>query len=183
MTVGASQPAGVVLDACAVLSLYATDRMDEIVRLLPSPVVVADMVVEEALYIRRVIEGESTNERVNLASLINAGLLVVVRGETEQELRTFIDLAFHLDDGEAMSGALAIHRCWPLVTDDRKAERLLGERVQLRSTLDVVREWADRQRIGADDIRAALTGIDERGYRPGRHHSLHGWWEAMMAER
>lgn len=182
MTHAGVQSPGVVLDACAVLSLYATSRMDEIVRVLPPPVVVADLVVEEALYIRRVIEGEVAAERVDLTPLIDSGMLGVVQAETEQELLTFIDLAVDLDDGEAMSGALAMHRGWPLVTDDRKAERLLDGRVQLRSTLDVIREWAAVQRIGADELRAALASIDERGYRPGKRHPLSEWWEGVIAE-
>lgn len=183
MTDAESRSGGVVLDACAVLSLYATDRMDEIVRVLPPPVAVSGLVVEEALYIRRVIDGELAKERVDLAPLIDSGVLSVIEAESEQELVTFIDLAVDLDDGGAMSGALAIHRGWPLVTDDRKAERLLENRVRLRSTLHVVREWAERERVGAEELRAALTSIEERGYRPGKHHPHGKWWKSIMSEK
>ncbi len=183
MTRSGHQATNVLLDACAVLSLYATDRMDDIVRVLHPPVAVADLVAQEALYIRRVIDGELAKERVVLAPLIASGMLGVVQAETDQELLTFIDLAVDLDDGEAMSAALAIHRGWVLVTDDRKAERLLDGRVQLRSTLDIVKEWAAVREIGADTLRAVLTSIDERGYRPGKRHPLSEWWERVMAEQ
>lgn len=182
MTGTGSQPPNALLDACAVLSLFATGRMDEIVSVLGPPVAVAGQVVEEALYIRRVIDGEIGPVRVDLAPLIDFGMLSVVDAKTEQELLTFIDLAVDLDDGEAMSAALAIHRGYVLVTDDRKALRILKGRVQIRPTLEVIKDWAETQRIGSEALRAALNAIDQRGYRPGRRHPLHDWWEGVMSD-
>ena len=176
-----SRPAGTLLDACAVLSLYATRRMAEIVAVVPGPVAVADVVLQEALYIRHIVEDVSEREPVDLAPLVASRVLSVIGTEDEGELRTFVDLAVDLDDGEAMTAALAIHRAYVLVTDDRKAERLLAGRVVLRPTLDLVKVWAEAKQVDDETLRAALTGIYERGYQPPNRHALKAWWDRLMS--
>ena len=156
--------------------------MAEIVGAMRIPVAVADVVVREALFIRHIVDGEFERERVNLFPLIESGLLTVVQADNEEELLTFIDLAVDLDDGEAMSAALALNRNWVLVTDDRKAERLLEGRVQLRPTLAVIRDWAEAHQITNDELRIALIGVDQRGYRPAGSHSHRDWWESVMPD-
>lgn len=170
-----------LLDACAVLSLHATDRFAEILASTPQPVAVVDVVVQESLFIRRVIDGESVRVSVDLNRFVETGVLALMVADNEQELQTFIDLAMHLDDGEAMTAALAIHRNGVLVTDDRKAERILAGRVRLQSTLGLIKEWAESKQVSHDVVRKALAGVDQRGYRPGRHHPLRQWWDDAMS--
>lgn len=51
-----------------------------------------------------------------------------------EEEETYVNLALQLDDGEAATGALAIHRGAVVATDDRKAIRILtGEPLPWRS--------------------------------------------------
>jgi len=169
-----------LLDACAILSLYATRRMAEILATVPGPVAVCDLVVAEALYVRRIVDGELEREPVELAPFVADGRLFVLATDDEDELQTFVDLAVALDDGEAMSAALAIHRDCVLVTDDGKAERLLAGRVQLRPTLDIVKTWADRAEMDRLELRGILTAIYERGYEPPIEHPLKRWWETIM---
>jgi predicted nucleic acid-binding protein len=169
-----------LLDACAVLSLYATRRMAEILATVPGPVAVCDLVAAEALYVRRIVDGEREREPVDLAPLVADGTLSLVTADDEDELQTFVDLAVDLDDGEAMTAALAIHRGCVLVTDDAKAERLLAGRVQLRATLDVVKAWADGAGLDRVELRAILAAIYERGYEPPLAHPLKRWWDAVM---
>lgn len=182
MTDSRRQPGTALLDACAVLSLYATQRIAEILDAMPGPVAVADLVVGEAQFIRHVEDDQVQLERVDLDFLIESGRLDVIAAESEEELLTFIDLTVDLDDGEAMSAALAIQRDCVLVTDDRKAERILAGRVQMRSTLEVVKHWAEVRRIALPELRAALIGIDQRGYRPARRHQFYGWWESILSD-
>lgn len=170
-----------LLDACAVLSLYATGRMREVIGAIDGPVAVVDTVAAEALFVRKIIDGVWEKVPVDLAPLHRAGVLATLRAETEDELLTFIDLAVELDDGEAMTGALAIHRNCTVVTDDRKAERILAGRVPLRSTLNLVKVWADGGGVPDDDLRPLLIAIDERGYRPPRSHPLCAWWERIVS--
>lgn len=163
------------------LSLYATRRMAEIVAVVSGPVAVADVVLQEALYVRRIVGGVSEREPVDITSLVASRVLSVIGTEDEGELQTFVDLAVDLDDGEAMTAALAIHRAYVLVTDDRKAERLLAGRVRLRATLDLVKVWAETEQVDDDTVRAALTGIYDRGYQPSNRHALKAWWDRFMS--
>jgi predicted nucleic acid-binding protein len=156
--------------------------MEEIVGATLISATITDVVVRESLFIRKIVDGEIERERINLDPLLSSGLLTVVQADNDNELNAFIDLAIELGDGEAMSAALAMSREWILVTDDRKAERLLHGQVQLRPTLAIVKEWAETNRISTSELRIALTGIHQRGYRPAVHHPLGEWWESIMSD-
>lgn len=168
-----------LLDACAVLSLFATGRMGEILLLVVGTAAIVDLVAQEALYVRRVVEGEVVKEPVVLGPLVESGRLTVITTDTEAELLTFIDLAVDLDDGEAMSAAIALHRNFVLVTDDKKVERLLAGRVRLRPTLNLIKAWADAVGAEPDSLREVLALIDERGYQPAKNHPYRQWWDAI----
>jgi predicted nucleic acid-binding protein len=179
-----------LLDACAVVSLYATRQMVEILRVVEGKVAVADLVATEAQFVFRGGNGEDARERdpIDLGPLIDDGIISIISTDVEDELLTFIDLtkAFSRQgrggQGEAMTAALAIHRQCIVVTDDRKATRILKEHgVLLRTTLDLIRAWADRGGIGADVLGAALLDLRERGtYEPPRSHPLREWWEGAL---
>ncbi len=183
---GSPQPDDLtLLDACAVINFSATGWMAAILAVIPGRVAVVDHVADEALYVRRGGTGDDARdpEPIDLAPLTVSGILTVLTSEDEHELATFVALTQHLDDGEAMTAALAIHRGALLVTDDRKAERVLAGRVRLRSTLDVVKAWVDAERIDAAHVRQVLVAISERAtYRPSRLHPLRRWWELALGE-
>ncbi len=173
-----------LLDACAVVNLYATRRMEHILAAIDGPVAVADVVEREAQYVFQGGDGEDAREReaIDLQPWLSQGVLSVIETAHEEELLTFIDLTQELDDGEAITAALAIHRGFTVVTDDRKAVRVLVSRaVTLRSTLDLVKTWADQQSIGSETLRVALTDLRERGnYYPSRNHPLRSWWDTAL---
>jgi hypothetical protein len=149
---------------------------------VPGPVAIADLVVAESLYVLRGGAGDDAGEPelVNLSSVIATGRLSVLTA-TEEELETFIDLTLDLDDGEAMTLALAIHRRATVVTDDRKVRRVLAGRAPLRSTLDLVKDWADHADVPVPALRLVLTDLRQRGsYLPSRSHPLRTWWDAIL---
>lgn len=126
--------------------------------------------------------GDDANdpEPVELAPLIGAGLLQVAH-PTPAELDAFIDLTLELDDGEAMTAAIAIYRGWAIATDDRAALRLLAGRVTTISTLELIKQWTDSQSIAPRGLRDVLLAVRERAsYLPGRHHALRAWWDTVM---
>jgi len=174
-----------LLDTCVVINLYATGRMSDILAQQPDGCLIADLVYAEALYVRRGGAGEDAGERepVALDSIRTAGLLTVVSA-TEAEIATFAELVFDLDDGEALTLALALHRRLVCVTDDRKARRLAGERgITLLSTLDLVHAWAIAAAVPDDALRSVLAAMRERAaYVPGRIHPLRPWWEAAVGD-
>lgn len=68
-----------------------------------------------------------------------------------------------------------------VATDDRKAERVLADRVPLRSTLDLVKAWAAHGSVDQATLRAAVIDLRDRGsYVPRRAHPLRAWWDAVV---
>lgn len=173
-----------LLDACSVINLYATRQMDVILGSVGIPVAVVDVVRSEAHYVLKGGDGEDAGEReaIDLAPFVESGALGVVP-PTDDELEAFVDLSTRLDDGEALTAAVAISRGWTVVTDDRKARRMLDGRVRLRFSLEIIRIWADHDRVETAVLRTALRNRRVRGtYFPGRAHPLKGWWDGFVDE-
>lgn len=172
-----------LLDACVVINLYATRRMEEIVRSVPTVVGIVDAVRREAGYVRRGGAGEDADDReaIDLAPMFTAGALVAI-SPTEPELETFLELTLQLDDGEAMTAAVALARQAVVATDERKAISILEGRVGIRSSLELVRTWVDARGLAEDDVRTVLTDLRQRGhYVPSERHPLRPWWDAVLS--
>ena len=171
-----------ILDASCLLNLYATDRLIEIAAALFWQLAVADYVLEqEALYVRTIEEQEETVP-VDLSPLIDKGLLLVLRLGNPSEEASFVELAAVLDDGEAVTGAIALNRGHLVAIDDRKARRVLGEKApgtRLVSTLDLMRQWGES--VPVQEVRDALRAMQHRArYIPGQRDPLYSWWRDMM---
>ena len=172
-----------ILDTCVVLSLYATHRMDELLDVRQEPTLIAEAVLHGALYIHVLVDGIREKELITLAPLVDAGKLAVVAPESEQEFEALLDFALVLDDGEAMTCALALHRGLRIATDERKTMRLIGDRIPIVGTLDLVREWATDVGAAPDEIRDVLSAIADRGYVPGQEHPHWRWWHDHVGGR
>lgn len=174
-----------LLDACAVVNLYATRWMGPILTANGSSFALADVVASEAQFVLRGGPGEDARERepVDLQPFLTVGLLEVVSTDVEEELLTFIDLTQEVGEGEAMTAALAIHRGCAVVTDDRKASRLLSDRgVALSTSLDLIRVWSESPTVPQEVLRLALIDLRQRGnYDPPRGHALREWWDGVMS--
>ena len=189
MTAGASenerQDAGILLlDASCLLNLYATGRMIEITASLPWQLAVVDYVMEqEALYVRSTgtNEGQEETVPVDLSPLIDEGLLLVMRLETPWEEASFVELAAALDDGEAITGAIALNRGHSVAIDDRKARRVLGEKApgtNLVSTLEIMHQWGES--LPVQEVSRALETMRHGArYVPGQRDPLYTWWQDM----
>ena len=182
------RPASLILDASCLLNLYATERFSEIAASLREQVGVAHYVLEEeALFIRREASADGQDEQVpvDLSPMVSEGLVEVMRLESSNEETTFVALAALIDDGEAMTAALALHRGGSVATDDRKARRVLAEwapTVPLISTLDLLSQWAETMSVPWRELRTALERIRSgASYVPGPGDPRYRWWlEAMQ---
>lgn len=177
----------VLLDASCLINLYATGRLRDIALALPYPLGVSDYVVEkEALYVWRAGASTAEDERVpvDLEPLIEEGLIRVMRLETEDEERSFVDLASTMDDGEAVTGAIALHRACAVATDDRKARRILTElpdAVPLVSTLELLKQWSEAVSVPLAELRDALAAMESgASYLPGERDPHYGWWRQAV---
>lgn len=177
-----------ILDASCLLNLYAGGRLREIAQTFPQPLAVVDYVIQqEVLYIRRRSTAQDQEERepVDIARLVSAGLLQVMTINCEAEAATFVDLAAEMDDGEALTCALAMHRQCDVATDDRKAQRILSARapqVVVTSTLAIVKQWAERTDIAKAELRAVLVNIRfGANYYPGVRDPFYEWWNDVVS--
>ena len=172
-----------ILDASCVISLYASRKMVEILRAVPAGITIAAYVAEEeALRIC----GSKGYEKIDLQPMISDGLITIVVLETEAERETVLSIADVVrGQGEAETGAIAIHRKWCMAIDDKRARNLLAERaedLQLIYTLEIVKHWADSCSIPGAELRSVLKNIRTGGrYQPRRSDLLYDWWKQFMA--
>lgn len=154
---------------------------------VPGRFAIVDNVSREAQFVFRGGTGPDARERepVELQPLLDRGILDVLVAEEERTLVTFIDLAQHIDEGKAMTGALAIHLRCVVVTDDKKAVRVLTEHgVPIRSTLDILKQWGELEHVDAITLSKVLKDLRQRGhYEPARTHPLRTWWDDALAVR
>lgn len=174
----------VLIDACSLINLFATRHLEDIVSGRPEHLAIVEEVRRESQFVFR--DGGDQNRRirepVDWDNFISSGLLTLVDDPSEAEAQTFIDLSVELDDGEAMTGAIAIHRGYGVITDDRKASRLLMSLdVDVMSSLDIVADWIEEERIPVDGAAAILLDIRIGArYLPPRTHSRYEWWVSTM---
>jgi hypothetical protein len=178
----------VLLDACCLLNLCATRFIEDILRALPLRFAVADRAAAEVRYLRRGGAGldADVREPVDLQPLVAAGLLEVLAFATADEEASFVQFAANIDDGEAMTCALAWHRQAAVATDDLKTLRIVRPLVPplpIYTTAGLMRQWADGQQVTGPVLKRALLNIEERArFAPGRHDPLRSWWLAAMRE-
>jgi predicted nucleic acid-binding protein len=168
-----------LLDTCVVLSLYASQHIEEILQANQGPFLIAEAVRREALYIHVVVDGIREREPISLEPLIESGILAVVEPESEDELQSLIDYSLKLDEGEAMTCALALHRGYRIATDERKTINLIGHQVDIVGTLDLVQAWETTAAVAHAVMQEVLAAIEDRGYVPGATHRHYEWWKRL----
>jgi hypothetical protein len=179
-------PSRILLDACTLLNLYATGCMDDILRAVRHRFGVAAVVTREALWVLRGGGGDDAGERepVVLEPFVAAGLIEVLELHTEDEFATFVAFATLIDDGEAATVFLAIHRGGAVATDDRKAIREMrvhAPGVDVWTTSQLVRTWADDVDAPPARVRAVLQAVRLRArFQPNRQDPLSAWWMSHL---
>jgi len=179
---------GVILDGCTLLNLYASRRIAEILGTMSRPCAVADYVRDqEALWVGRCKSGPAAErERVDVGPLVASGLVEVLTLKGDEEMAHFLTLvsSSRIDDGEAMSGALAHARGLAVATDDRAALKVFGRHlppIPTCSTASLVRHWAECAAVDAALLARALVDIRERAtFEPGPRDPLQPWWRAAL---
>jgi predicted nucleic acid-binding protein len=172
-----------VLDTCVLINLLATGCMAEIVRVIAPSRMVCSAVAGESLYLRP-LESDGRLEAVDLTPLIETGVLASceIEGSAEEDL--YVNYALELDDGEAMSLAIAQSRNLALATDERKARRLARENVpqlSIITTAEIIHAWAEGNE--QSDVVAAVRSILARAkFRPPDSDPLAIWWSEILGE-
>jgi predicted nucleic acid-binding protein len=155
-----------ILDASCIISLYASRQMEAILRSIPSTVTIAAYVYEREVfwvYSGGRQDGQRSKESINLKPLVTENLLKIVTIEGEGEAEVMANLSAKIrDQGESVTGAIAVNRNWAVAIDDRKARRVIqeiGGHIQLVYTLELVNHWAELNAIPADVVTDTLQNI------------------------
>jgi predicted nucleic acid-binding protein len=155
--------APVVIDASTVINLNATACGPRILKAIPNPFVITDVVQGELLEDRR----NGRNDGQLVAELVAAGLIFVAKLDDLTESH-FEDLVIGrgdatLDDGEAATIAYGVEKGAITLIDERKATRICGERyprLTVGNSLDVLTHPAVLAALGngatADAVFNAL---------------------------
>lgn len=178
-----------LLDACCLINLFASGRMEAVLGLLPYRFGTSELVADrEVLSIRGAPATDDEPERIALAPRDLEGLgFAVLPVASEEEQAEFVRFAAELDDGEASVCALAMVHGGGVATDDRKALRILGRFGNEVSTLwtiqtpELLFQWAQRSGASAAEIREVLRMVADRGSfypRPGAPR--YDWWEQYL---
>ena len=170
-----------VIDTCVLINILATGRMTEIVRVIAPILLVCPAVAEESLYLRS-FEAEGRPEPVDLQKLIVAGILTLCQIGEGAEVDLYVAYAEDLDDGEAMSLAIAQSRHLALATDERKALRLARQNaphVSLITTTEIIHTWAEGRE--PSEVTAVVQSILTRArFRPADSDRLAQWWNNIL---
>lgn len=171
----------IVLDTCVLINVLATGRFGEIIRAIAPACLVCSAVCAESLYLRA-SDADGIPELVQLEPLFEAGTLQRTGLESSVEEELFVNYALELDDGEAMSLAIAQNRKLALATDDRKARRVIAgsaAHLSVLSTTEMMHAWSmksDRATV-EDAVRLIQT---RARFRPRAPDPFTAWWEDLL---
>jgi len=157
----------IILDACALLNLYASDYLSQILNEIPSKFYITEKVRDENIYIRTVERPINlvSVEPISLDSFIEQDMLTIVKLDTSDELKYFVSLAAKLDDGEAETIAKALVNKMQIITDDRKAIRIITElpdALKWLTSLDLIKMWAEMKKVDFKQLAHILQNIHLR---------------------
>lgn len=172
---------GVAIDACCLLNLAGAgvDAVD-VTDALGLALVVVEQVVDEALWIEDVVDGEPVRTAVNLdgAAFTAVGRVTL----SADELALYVRLARELDDGEAATLAVARVRGLAVMTDDRKARRVAQEQgLAVLGTAQVLRRLSEHLGTSGQGVAEMLERVQRRSrFRPRRDDPEAEWWQGSL---
>lgn len=178
----------VILDACSIINLYATDCMLEILQAASVRFAICSYVKEkEALHIW---DGNDQNRKVgkvaiDLNPMIVAGILEVVQSDLALLANQILLFAeSKIQNGEAISGALASHNNWAIGVDDGNARKKFAELVpqlQLITSFELLRYWVIVKQIPEADVRLILEKIRlKANFIIGKSDPVYQWAITFM---
>lgn len=155
-----------ILDGCVLLNLLATGFFEQILRASAEESSICFLVEEEHFFLRNETD---VNEiiSVDLKPFIESRVIKRCNLDTDDERQMFVNLAVRLDDGEAMSLAIALSRNWRIATDDKKARKVFleyagGDSESLLSTSDLIAKWIRKEKIDEKTVKSILLMIEKK---------------------
>jgi predicted nucleic acid-binding protein len=170
------EPEPLLLDACVAINLLASGiSLDEFAASLDVRFVVTEPASREAMYLPT--DDGQGRDRIDLSALASTDTIEIVDLHP-LELEHYVAFAVQVDDGEAATLAVAVHRGFRVATDDRKARRVASEQVPLVgliSTPEILRSCADGEY--GERLPEAIRRVEHRAsFRPRRDDANFAWW-------
>lgn len=174
-----------ILDTCVLLNLAASDEVADIVSTIQGATFICSAVQKEALFLRDEAEPPVLMP-LGVDDLIAVARIQLCDVVTDDEEEHFVKLAADLDDGEAMSVAIAKSRGMDFASDDQKARRifldLVADSHRLTSTSAIMKQWAHIRSIAPSRLRSVLRRITARArFKPSNRDPNAVWWDAAAA--
>ena len=173
-----------LLDSSTLINVMASKHARSILEVFGGQARICGAVRVEALFLRSEAPGEAP-EHILLEPLLEEGFLKHVDLAGPEEEALYVEFAADLDDGEAMTLAIAHQRGMAVATDDRKARRLAEQRVvpplELLRTSEIIHRWAHEKNIPREDLRTVLSRIESTArFTPPNDDPLRGWWLELL---
>ncbi len=167
-------------DASVLLNLLAADCLAEIAAALDWQFAICSLVRDEAKRLRDASTGDMVP--VDIAPLIESGVLQILELSGDDERTLYVEQSIVVDDGEAMSIAIATSRKLELAIDDKQASnhaRRTFPDLRLWTTPEIIKLWADTAGLSPQRLREVFAAIEGRSrYSPPILHPLAAWWKA-----
>ena len=172
----------VINDASVLLNLLAAGCIAEIAQALDWQFAICTLVRDEIKKLRDPLTGDMV--AVDITSLVESGVIQILELSGEDEQALYVEQSIVVDDGEAMSIAIAASRELELAIDDRQARNHTGRTfpdLKLWTTPEIIKLWADIVRLSPQRLREVFVSIEVRArYSPPKSHPLFAWWEDAM---
>lgn len=173
-----------ILDSCVLLNLAASDEVADIVATIEGATFISTAAQKEALFLRDEAD-PAVLVPLELDDLLAISQIRVCDLETPEEEDDFVRLATDLDDGEAMSIAIATSRGMRFASDDQKARRVFLQMVtaadRLTCTSSILKQWAERRAVAAPRLKTILKRIGTRArFTPSRRDPNVDWWQQSV---
>ena len=166
-------------DASVLLNLLAADCIAEIASALDWQFAICPLVRDEAKKLRDASTGDMVP--VDITPLIESGALQILELSGDDEQTRYVEQSMVVDDGEAMSIAIAASRKLELAIDDRQASnhaRRTFPELKLWTTPEIIKGWADAAVLSQARLGNVFALIEVRArYSPPNSHPLAAWWK------
>lgn len=166
-----------ITDASVLVNLLATDAFEDIAHKAGWRFVICEAVQREVLALRNADTGDM--EPVELQSFVESKLIEVTKLQSD-ECDCYVEYSAVVDDGEAMSLAIAETRKLAIAVDDRRAISI-AQRRGLTSTMlttpELLHLWCQQTKAEDGEVGRILRLVEIRArYVPPKNHALRQWW-------
>ncbi len=174
-----------VVDACVLLNLLATERLEEIAEANNVTLWVPAIILKREVKYLHAFENGQRGERVeiNLANEIERGVIIPIDRPSDEEVLTSFEIRHGagIGPGEAIAIATAVHRGGVVGTDDRRAISVMSERapnIERWGTGKIIQTWCEQSEMQPPEVCRVLQAINVRSrFKPASDDQDALWWK------